>query len=424
MRALIRLWRCSLNLKRFGIPLAFTFLFAAAASAQSFHMPNVPAGYARPHFRVHEPSVPPQPAAPIQLTTPTGLFPAQVKHLYDFDGAGIDGKGQTIAVVDAFDDPNIEADLGVFDAQFGLPACTTANGCFKKVYADSNGNVTATAPPPDSGWSLEISLDVEWAHAIAPRAKIMLVEGQSNSFNDLFSAIFVAYTNGANFVSMSWGGGEFPEETQVDPFFQVPGVTFIASSGDSAFGVQYPAVSPYVIGVGGTTLETNPAAVYLGETAWSDGGGGISQFEPEPLFQSFFGLPHDPHHLRGVPDVAYDGDPVTGVALYDSVPYQGFYGWFQVGGTSAGAPQWSAILADVDSIRVEKKRPPLAYTNGGAAFALYVAAGRGARTFHDISIGTNGLCGAQCLAAEGYDYITGLGTPSVGELVEALTERF
>src|SRR5712691_5613018 len=210
---------------------------------------------------------------------PTGLSPAQARHAYGFDQITNQGKGQIIGIVDAYDDPNIESDLGVFNNAFGLAACTTSNGCFKKVYA------SGVKPSTSAGWSLEISLDVEWAHAIAPQAKIVLVEAASSSFTDLLNAVDVAVQNGASAVSMSFGGGEFSGETSYDTHFAVNGVTFTASSGDSGNGVEYPAASPDVVGVGGTTLTTGTGGSYISETAWSGSGGGQSSVENEPPYQ-------------------------------------------------------------------------------------------------------------------------------------------
>jgi len=186
-----------------------------------------PIGYARPPIHVKGNAT----------SAPTGLSPAQTRHAYGFDQITNQGAGQIIGIVDAYDDPKIESDLGVFDSQFGLPTCTTSNGCFQKIYA------SGSKPKTNSGWSLEISLDVEWSHAIAPQAEIILVEAASNSFTDLLLAVDVAVQHGASVVSMSWGGSEFSSEGSYDTHFAVNGVTFTASSGDSGNGVEYPAAS-------------------------------------------------------------------------------------------------------------------------------------------------------------------------------------
>ena len=215
-------------------------------------------------------------------------------------------------------------------------------------------------PKTDSGWALEESLDVEWAHAIAPGATILLVEASSASISSLLAAVDYAVSQGASVVSMSWGSSsEFLGETSFDSHFTAPGVTFTASSGDSGPGVIYPAASPYVTSVGGTTLPLDSSGnLTAAETAWSGSGGGVSVYEPTPSYQSSIGAAG-----RSVPDVAYDADPNTGVAVYDSTAYSGQSGWFVVGGTSAGAPQWGALAAIVNS----QRSTPL----GGANPALY-----------------------------------------------------
>ena len=338
---------------------------------------------------------------------PTGLSPVQARHFYGFDQITNQGAGQTIAIVDAFDDPNIESDLGVFDAQFGLPACTRSNGCFTKLYA------AGSKPRTDAGWSLEIALDVEWAHAIAPAAKILLVEAASNSFTNLIHAVDLAVASGASVISMSFGGSEFSSQTTYDSHFNVAGVTFTASSGDSGSGVEYPAASPYVVSVGGTTISlADSSGAYRTEAAWSGSGGGRSNYEVEPSSQSNFGIVSNG---RGVPDVAYDADPNTGFSVYDSVRYQGQAGWFQIGGTSAGAPQWAALFAIVNSTRSANGKGSLNF----AQSALYDLSAY-VTNFHDITSGSNGSCGSVCTAGSGYDFVTGLGSPRTPALVNAL----
>ena len=217
-------------------------------------------GYARPPIHVIGNAA----------TGPAGLTPLQTRHAYGFDLITNQGAGQTIAIVDAYDDPNIASDLNVFSSKFGLRSCTTFNGCFRKIYASGRKPLT------NAGWALEISLDVEWAHAIAPQAKIILVEAASSSFTSLLSAVDVAVKNGASVVSMSFGGTEFSTEVNSDMHFSHNGVTFLASSGDSGNGVEYPAASPLVVAVGGTTLNLDANGNYLGETAWAGSGGGLS----------------------------------------------------------------------------------------------------------------------------------------------------
>jgi subtilase family serine protease len=358
-----------------------------------------PDGYARPpiHFK------------PSATSSPTGLSPTQIRRAYGFDVVLNQGAGQTIGIVDAYDDPNIESDLAVFNSKFGLAACTTSNGCFQKIYASGN------SPRTNAGWALEIALDVEWAHAIAPQARILLVEAATNSFPDLLKAVDVAVLRGASVVSMSWGGGEFSSETSYDSHFTASGVTFTASSGDSGNGAEYPASSPFVVAVGGTRLNVDSAGNYFGETAWSGSGGGQSVYEVEPSYQATHLIPNDPNGKRGTPDVAYDADPNTGFSVYDSVRNQGQMGWFEVGGTSAGSPQWAALFAIVNSTRAGFGKSPLSTTN----VSVYPIA---SSNYQDITNGTNGNCGALCTASPGYDYVTGLGSPRVSNLVNALSQ--
>ena len=362
-----------------------------------------PAGYARPPIHVKGNAT----------RGPTGLSPRNARHAYGFDLIANQGAGQTIGIVDAYDDPNIESDLAVFNTTFGLPACTSSNGCFQKIYA------AGVKPNTNAGWALEISLDVEWSHAIAPQAKILLVEAASNSFADLLTAVDVAVRNGASVVSMSWGGGEFSSETSYDSaHFAVNGVTFTASSGDSGNGVEYPAASPDIVGVGGTTLNVDSSGNYLGETAWSGSGGGQSAYENEPSYQANYPIPNDSVGKRGVPDVAYDADPNTGFSVYDTVRYLGQKGWFQVGGTSAGAPQWAALFAIANSLRVAAGKATLGSTDT-AVYAV-AAASVYSSNFHDITSGSNGSCGTLCTASTGYDYVTGLGSPQANNIIPAL----
>ncbi|CEG56923.1 S53 family peptidase [Legionella fallonii] len=341
---------------------------------------------------------------------PSGLTPHQVSNAYGFSAISAQGKGQTIAIVDAFDDPRIEADLAVFNKQFGLPACTTKNGCFKKVYAKKK------KPPTDAGWSGEIALDVEWAHAMAPQAKIILVEAASDSMEDLYQAVQVAVQSGANVVSMSWGAGEFSEQTDYDKLFNNPKVTFTASSGDSGAGTIYPAASPYVLAVGGTTLSTDSYGNYQGETAWSGSGGGVSSVEAWPAYQSGLPIPQS-SNMRGVPDVAYNADPQSGFSVYSSVPGDGGTGWQVVGGTSAGAPQWAALVAVANSAingNIGGNLNTLLYT------LAHPTTGNYNHFFNDVTSGSNGDCDYFCSAQEGYDYVTGLGSPEVTNLINEL----
>jgi len=323
-------------------------------------------------------------------TSPTGLSPSQIKTVYNLPSTG--GSG-TIAIVDAYNAPNIEKDLGTFNTKFSLPACTTSNGCFEK-------HQMRSSLPTDSGWALEISLDVEWAHAIAPTAKILLVEARSSSLADLLAAVdYARGRSGVTAVSMSWGGSEFSSEAQYDSYFtSATGATFYASSGDSGHGVSWPSVSSNVVSVGGTTLGFDASGALASETAWNGSGGGLSQYEPEPGYQTTFNVPNDSTAKRAVPDVSYNADPASGFSVYDSTRYNRQSGWFQVGGTSAGAPQWAAIKALGQSATASQIYQDAASTNA-ASF------------LRDVLTGTNGTCATYCTSGVSYDYVTGLGSP-------------
>ncbi len=405
------------NSARALIVLAFASVFCQPLCAQqAFYLPlqgsedgQAPLSFMRPHYFIHE-------AAGASLTNPpTSAFqPSQIRHAYGFDLVSNQGLGQIIAIVDAYDDPNAESDLGVFSRQFGLPVNTTGNGTFRKFYASGH------KPAPNANWSVEISLDLQWAHAIAPKATIILVEAASNNFSDLLKAVDVAVRNGASVVSMSWDSGEFSGERSLDNHFVANGVTFLAASGDSGTGVTYPAASPDVIGVGGTSLSLDANGNYLSETAWSGSGGGLSKYEHVPLYQAQFGIPEDSRGVRGVPDVSFNANPGTGYAIYDSVGISGASGWFQVGGTSAATPQWAAAVAIANSMRIAARKTRLTATNT----PLYSLAKTNLNgEFHSVTQGDNGSCGLLCDASAGYDFITGLGTPRANALIPALVSR-
>lgn len=350
----------------------------------------------------------------VTSSTPTGMTPSKVANAYGFSFIANKGKGQTIAIIDAYDHPNIEKDLGVFNTRFGLPPCTTANGCFVKVYA------SGTRPVTDPGWALEIALDVEWAHAIAPEAKIMLVESASNFSNSLLRAVDVAVQKGATVVSMSWGSDEWSTESSLDSHFAQNGVSFVAASGDDGTGPGWPAVSQYVVSVGGTSLRLTSGGAWSSESAWTGSGGGRSHYITQPSYQSAYVIA-GANGKRSQPDVAFNGSPNTGFAVYDSVTLDGQSGWFQVGGTSAGAPQWAALIAIVNSMRRAQGKGNL--PNPANQYIYQVAKAALTTRFHDITTGSNGTCGSLCNAKAGYDYVTGLGTPKANTLIPALVAK-
>ncbi len=365
--------------------LLFSFSFTGQAAAAGLIVPGQ--GTPRP--------VCPGPAAPGDThchawvkpdasTSPVGLSPAIMKSAYGFSTSNTIGAGQTIALVDAYDLPTAENDLNVFSQTFGLPACTTANGCFTKV----NQNGGTKYPRYNSGWGLEIALDIEWAHAIAPGAKILLVEASSSSFSNLLAAEDYAAGH-AGYVSNSWGGSESSSETSYDSHFVHTGVSFFASAGDSGLPAEYPSASPNLISVGGTTLTFNSNGTLQSETGWSGGGGGCSLYETATVSQSTFGTYPQVNCAgkRATPDVSLDADPNSGAAVYDSSSYNGQKGWYQVGGTSLASPMWAARSADAASL-----------VNSAYVYGSNI-------TFRDITVGNNG---APCLT--GYDLCTGRGS--------------
>ena len=314
---------------------------------------------------------------------PAGFGPADLLDAYNLPAAG---STETVAIVDAFDNPNAEADLGVYRQQYGLPACTTANGCFKKI--DQRGGTSY--PPPDAGWAGEIALDIDMVSAICPTCEILLVEADDNYTDNLGTAVNQAVSQGAKFVSNSYGGSEGSDEGQADDaYFHHDGVAITASSGDDGYGASYPAASPYVTSVGGTSLAKDASASRgWAESTWNGAGSGCSAYETKPSFQKDTGCAR-----RTIADVSAVADPNTGVAVYNG-------GWHVYGGTSVSAP----IIASV-------------YALGGAP-----AAGSAPNSFpydhpadlNDVTSGSNGSCSPAylCTAGAGYDGPTGLGTPN------------
>jgi hypothetical protein len=366
-------------------------------------------------------------ATPYSTSGPTGTTPAQIRHAYGFDqiffsGGTVagDGSGTTIAIVDAYDDPTIANDLHQFDLRFGLPDPT-----FTKV----NQNGGSTPPAANHGWASEIALDVEWAHAIAPGASILLVEANSNSTSDLFAAVrYAAGRTGVVAVSMSWGSGEFGGETGSDSgTFTTPsghaGVTFVASSGDSGAPDSYPSASPNVLSVGGTTLRLDAAGNILSESGWRGSGGGLSSAEAQPSYQQGLVIHSgstviSANGRRANPDVSYDSDPATGFPVYDTYNNPVATPWGQWGGTSDAAPQWAALIAIADQGRALGGVASLDGRNDILP-RLYQLPGS---DFHDIATGTS-TGTPNYSAGPGYDLVTGLGTPVANILVPHLIAR-
>ena len=253
-------------------------------------------------------------------------------------------------------------------------------------------------------------MDVEWAHAVAPGAGILLVEAKSTTFADMDTAIaYAAKQSGVTVISNSWGATEFSGETALDTYCKLTTALCVFATGDNGNPGTYPAYNPYVLAVGGTSLTVASTGTVSGETAWGYSGGGVSLYESKPSYQTTTAT------KRGTPDVSYDADPATGFAVYDSYPYSGQSGWFQMGGTSAGAPQWSAIVAVADQLRKAAGKTVLTGTSSSSTYMansrIYALTTGSA----DITSGpANGTCGAICTPGTGYDFVTGKGSPRQG----------
>jgi subtilase family serine protease len=326
---------------------------------------------------------------PLVTPAPAGYGAGDIQSAYGLASqASSAGAGQTIAIVDAYDDPNAESDLGVYRSQFGLSACTTANGCFKKV----NQAGGSSFPRRNQGWAQEISLDVDMASAVCPKCKILLVEASSNSFANLGSAEDYAAQH-ANVISNSYGGNEFSSEgtASYDGHYNHPGVAITVSSGDSGYGVEFPAASQHVTAVGGTTLTRDSSSRGWSETAWSGAGSGCSAYISKPSWQTDTSCSR-----RTVADVSADANPNTGVAVYDTFRSGG---WLVFGGTSVAAPIVASVYALAgNASTVSYGSYPYSHTS----------------SLFDVLSGSNGSCGGSylCTARTGFDGPTGLGSPN------------
>ena len=361
----------------------------APATSTAVCGPTAP-GYARCMSLRRTDIAPRSKSAVTPLVPPSGYGPADLISAYALPtlSPGI-GTGGTVAIIDAFDLPTAESDLATYRAQFGLTACTTANGCFKKV--NQTGG-TSPLPAPNSDWAAEIALDTDMASAICPNCKILLVEATTNSFSDLATAVNTAASLGAVAISNSYGGGEASGETTLDSNYDHPGIAVTASSGDGGYGVEYPAADPHVVAVGGTSLVHAPNARGWTETVWNGAGSGCSKYESKPAWQTDSGCAK-----RTVADVSAIADPNTGVAVYTA----SIGGWGVYGGTSVASPIIAATfaLAGTPAAGTYPVTYPYAHPN----------------LLNDVTSGSNGSCSPTpylCTGVVGYDGPTGLGTPN------------
>jgi subtilase family serine protease len=316
--------------------------------------------------------------------TPSGYSPADLRSAYKVTGTG--ASSTTIAIVDAFGYPNAERDLGTYRTQFGLPACTTANGCFKKV---NQRGVQGSYPATNTGWSQETALDLDMASAMCPGCTLLLVEADSATFQNLATAVNTAAAMGAHAISNSYGGGESGSST-FEPFYNYAGIAVTVSSGDGGFGVEFPASSPHVTAVGGTSLVRSSNSRGWSESAWAGAGSGCSTVYAKPSWQTDSGCAR-----RTVADVSAVADPNTGVAVFGPANSRSS-AWLVFGGTSVAAPLIAGIYG-VNGTAVNHGNDPYRHVS----------------SLNDVTSGSNGSCGGSylCTAVAGYDGPTGLGTP-------------
>jgi subtilase family serine protease len=319
---------------------------------------------------------------------PSGYGAADLQSAYALPSSSA-GSGQTVAIVDAYDDPNAAADLNTYRSQYGLPACTTANGCFRKV----NETGGTSLPAADAGWAEEESLDLDMVSAVCPNCKILLVEASQPEMADLGTAVNTAISLGAKYVSNSYGGDESASDPSFDSsYFNHPGVAITVSSGDDGYGVEYPAASRYVTAVGGTSLNHASTPRGWSESAWSGAGSGCSADDAKPTWQTDTGCSR-----KTVADVSAVADPNTGVAVYDT--YQDG-GWMVFGGTSASSPIIASTYALAGAPAAGSYPASFPYAHPG--------------NLNDVTSGSNGSCSPTylCRGGTGYDGPTGLGTPN------------
>jgi len=379
--------------------------------------------------------------------------PAQIRAAYNLSTLPADtataanfGAGQTIYIVDAYSHPNVVKDLNTFSTRFGLPQCTqisvstastslpvaASSSCeIVVIYSTPTGTMTNAAPAYNSGWAQEIALDTQWAHAIAPLARIVLIEAASASLSDLDGSILLANKLGAGAVSMSFSAAE-GSWVNVSPYsslFSTTGMSYFAATGDSGTAVGWPAVHPSVVGVGGTSLSytSTGTSTTRSETTWSGTGGGISKYVPMPSYQTAYtnagytiaGEPTSSTKYRAVGDVSMDADPHTGVYVAFTASTASTPSWYAFGGTSLSTPMWAAAVTVANANRAANNYGTLSAPHA-RLYGTLTSFGNYASNFYDITSGSNGRC-SSCYASTNYDAPTGLGTPQGGNLITYLS---
>jgi len=376
---------------------------------------------------------------PAQIRAAYGLptVPSSIASLSTAAAAAL-GAGQTIFVIDAYHHPNAIADLAAFNTKFGLPGCTTVTvatgattlavasasaGCqVAQVYAASGAKTGGTAPAYNAGWAQEIALDMQWAHAIAPLARIVLIEAADATTSGLTNAITLANKLGPGVVTMSFGASEGSWVTNTASLFQTSGMSYLAATGDSGSAVSWPSAMPTVLAVGGTTLRYSTSS--RTETTWAKTGGGISAYVKMPSYQTALTIAGEPTasgatKYRSVGDLAFNADPATGQWVAFMAKGASAPSWYAFGGTSISAPQWAGLTAAANAQRALSGRAVLGAFHSTLYGSFAPSTSSYASAFYDITSGSNGTCKA-CYAGTGYDTPTGLGTPRASALLAAL----
>lgn len=379
-------------------------------------------------------------------STVTTYTPAQIRAAYnlpvlpDLSGsltateAAQLGAGQTVYIVNAYHDPNIAAELAAFASRFGLPGCDAAtidpaaslplasapgDGCtLSVVYATSGGGMTANAPAYNAGWATEIALDVQWVHATAPMARIVLIEAPDSGIASIANAVALANAMGPGVVSLSLGANEGSWVSSVDSVFYGSGMSYAAATGDNGAAVEWPSVSPGVLAVGGTTLTFKGSGA-RSEAVWAGTGGGVSKFMARPSYQTKavpgLGTPV----RRAVADVAFNANPASGQYVAVMSQDGSRTSWVSAGGTSLATPQWAALLAVTNALRVQSGLGLIGAPHRSLYAAVASVPKLYAADFLDIKTGRDGSC-ALCVAKTGYDNPSGLGTPQGVSLLATL----